>query len=157
MRKLEKIDENTLLVSPYAGTVKFDVTRFTNYKQFKKDEDILLPVEYFADKQEHTKMYRSLNNSQMLMFLSYRALQLFIWVTLHIQKDKDWVQINEQLFCKRASISTGKTYKAALSELLRYQLLIPTHYKTVYWVNPEYIFNGDRLKKYPNNLNITEL
>lgn len=155
MRKLEEVDVSTLVVSPFVGLLRFSATRFSG-NQYKLDDGVMMPVDYMVEKQESCKLYRDLDINQMLMGLSYRALQLFNWVALMIKKDSDWIQINEDLFCKRTNITSRKTYVKAVEELLMYQILIGTHYKTVYWVNPNYLFNGDRLKKYPKNVKIYE-
>lgn len=153
MKRLEVINEDTLELSPFVGVLKFRAVRFRG-SQYKLDEGVMLPVSYVVDKQESCKLYRDMDINCMLMGLGYRALQLFNWVALTIEKDRDWVQINEDLFCKRAGIGSKKTFKAALNELIRYQVLLGTHYSTVYWVNPYYLFNGDRLKKYKNNVEV---
>lgn len=157
MEKKEIINEDTLISSPYRRTVKFNAARFTNTAQFRQSEGIMLNVDYLIDQQQNCKIFRSLNNSQMIMFLSYRALQLFNWIALVIEKDKDYVQLNESLFCKRANLKDKRTYQTAIKELIKYQLIISTHYDTVFWVNPEYLYNGDRLKKYRANTSIKDI
>ena len=109
MKRLEVINEDTLELSPFVGVLKFRAVRFRG-SQYKLNEGVMLPVSYVIDKQESCKLYRDMDINCMLMGLGYRALQLFNWVALTIEKDRDWVQINEDLFCKRA-YRDWETYK----------------------------------------------
>jgi hypothetical protein len=69
-------------------------------------------------------------------------------------KQRDWVQINREYFMSKYGVKSVNSFKDALKELQRYLIIVSTHYDTVYWVNPSFMFNGDRVKKYPNNLNV---
>jgi len=154
MRKNEEIDESTLTDSPYVRKVKINATSYTNYKQFRRSDGIMLYSEYLIEDNLSCKLYRSSDVNTIVMSLNYRALQMFNWIALHIPKDRGWIMINEAYFCKRAGITTSKTYNKALTELLEHKIIRHTHYKTVYWVNPHYLFNGNRMVKYPDNLSV---
>ena len=155
MRKLEEIDESTLSVSPYVGGLKLRVSRFTSMNDYVRSEgNVLLNRSVMFDRQECTKVYRSKEATMLLMHISYRALQLFNWIVLHLPKGQDWIQINGGLFKTSIGVKDGRVYNNALNELVRYQIILPTHYKSVYWVNPSYVFSGDRVKKYMGNINV---
>jgi hypothetical protein len=49
-------------------------------------------------------------------------------------------------------ISSLNTYKDAIKELIKYGFVNSTTVQDVYWINPEFFFKGDRLKKYSSNV-----
>jgi hypothetical protein len=69
-------------------------------------------------------------------------------------KGRDWVQVNKEYFMSKYGVKSVNSFKDALKELQRYLVIVSTHYDTVYWVNPSFMFNGDRVKKYPDNLQV---
>ena len=53
---------------------------------------------------------------------------------------------------QEVGIKAINTYNEAIKELIRYGLIKDTKAVDTFWINPEFIFNGNRVKKYPKNV-----
>ena len=154
MNKLEIIDEGTLSVNPFTYSLSIRVTKSTSLGKYKLSDSILLNDVYYYDRQQSTRLYHSRDNEEVISLLSPTSLRLFYFIANRMVKQKDWVQINREYFMSKYGVKSVNSFKDALKELQRYLIIVSTHYDTVYWVNPSFMFNGDRVKKYPNNLNV---
>jgi len=154
MNKLEIIDEGTLSVNPFTYSLSIRVTKSTSLGKYKLSDSILLNDVYYYDRQQSTRLYHSRDNEEVISLLSPTSLRLFYFIANRMVKQRDWVQINREYFMSKYGVKSVNSFKDALKELQRYLVIVGTHYDTVYWVNPSFMFNGDRIKKYPNNLNV---
>lgn len=154
MNKLEIIDEGTLSVNPFTYSLSIRVTKSTSLGKYKLSDSILLNDVYYYDRQQSTRLYHSRDNEDVISMLSPTSLRLFYFIANRMDKGKDWVQVNKEYFMSKYKVKSINSFKDALKELQRYLIIVSTHYDTVYWVNPSFMFNGDRVKKYPNNLNV---
>lgn len=154
MNKLEIIDEGTLSVNPFTYSLSIRVTKSTSMGKYKLSDSVLLNDVYYYDRQQSTRLYHSRDNEEVISLLSPTSLRLFYFIANRMVKGNDWVQINREYFMSKYRVKSINSFKDALKELQRYLIIVGTHYDTVYWVNPSFMFNGDRVKKYPNNLNV---
>ena len=154
MNKLEIIDEGTLSVNPFTYSLSIRVTKSTSLGKYKLSDSILLNDVYYYDRQQSTRLYHSRDNEEVISMLSPTSLRLFYFIANRMVKQRDWVQINKEYFMSKYGVKSINSFKDALKELQRYLVIVGTHYDTVYWVNPSFMFNGDRIKKYPSNLNV---
>lgn len=121
---------------------------------FKKDADgIWMPNEIDMDKQPYYKAFYSKELREIQCGLSYRALQMWMWIMQTIRSGDDVLQINPERYCKECRIKAHRTFRAATVELCRYGFIAPSMAcKNVYFINPAYSFKGSRIAKYPHNI-----
>lgn len=79
------------------------------------------------------------------------AKDMVLWVTLHIAYGSDVITIKEDSYCEEMGIGRA-TFYAAKSALTNRIIIPRASRKNTYWVNPAYLFKGDRIKAYRNNV-----
>ena len=80
---------------------------------------------------------------------------LYLYIQSRIQKSEDYIEINVPYYMKCNNVGSINTYKKALLNLLDNNILSQMgKYKNVYWVNPSFMFAGNRVTKYPKHLDV---
>ncbi len=141
------------------GRNPFDDIDFAIHANTKREEgkfvsegEILLPKYYDMENANIVKIYSTPSNRKVITLLSANAIKLFLWIAYELEYGKDAVWINKHRYMKEAQISSINTYKKAIGELERYELIRLSKEKSVYWINPRYLFKGSRITKYPNKI-----
>ena len=111
----------------------------------------LLKSTYLAEREQFTKVYSTACHRKRILAIPPRALSLFLFITYELENGIDWIWINKERYLAESNTSIN-TYKSAIEDLLRYGIVTPTMYVDTYWINPMLIFAGNRLKKYPDNI-----
>jgi hypothetical protein len=86
------------------------------------------------------------------MALTGRAKELYLWVMYELDKNEDFVWINVQRYMEECNVSSMTTYRDTVKDLQKSLIISPTTIKDVYWINPLFFFNGNRLEKYETKL-----
>lgn len=84
----------------------------------------------------------------MFGMMSSRARDLFIYIMYAINKDEDYILLSASKVKSDIGMS-GRTLTDAIREL-RECNIICFKARSIYWVNPMYIFNGNRIDYYEN-------
>ena len=66
---------------------------------------------------------------------------------------KDNIFINYERYCNEFNVAYN-TCTEAVTDLIKAGLITPTLIKRVYWINPLFLFTGNRIKKYPDSVKI---
>ena len=128
-----------------------------NYIKDPNELDALYnPKQYQLERQINTKIYRSKFTKKAVLQLNSNAKNLFLWIMFEIQPKTDYIHINKADTSKELNIST-KTLERAIKELcnkinvydVNIQILQISKEIDVYFINPAFIFSGNRLNKYP--------
>ena len=158
--KKPKVDESMLINNPFANDMYLrhksyvkknnyltadDVVNNEMYKLHKFGEEIIVEVD------SSTKVYTRAGFRLDIFSRTEKARSLFLWLIYEIESGKDFLWLNKNRYMTEASVSLN-TYKSAVEELCLNKVITPTIYPEYFWINPVYFFNGNRLKKYPNNL-----
>lgn len=109
---------------------------------------------YPIDADAHTSIY---HDGLMTWFttLSTSAKDMFMYIVIHLAYDSDVIELREDKYCESLGISRATFFKA--KQELSDRLIVPrAARKNTYWVNPAYVFRGNRLKKYPEKVEIAE-
>jgi predicted transcriptional regulator len=78
--------------------------------------------------------------------LTYAGRDVLFLVSKYINKDEDYIYISVSKFAKRLNKSIQHVYKG-LSNLIDNNFI--TKYKgSLYWINPHFMFKGNKAKKY---------
>lgn len=157
------INEDDLGINPFTYSPEFQVRireveaeqEFVHRESIKEGiitkPAVKFKSPYVVEQQLYTKIYRSTDLRKIEMGCSPRALHLLRFIEYTIKPGEDFIWINREMYLVEGDC-TRNTYQNAVDELIRYRLLYITTYKDVYWINPSFLFCGNRIKKYPNNL-----
>jgi len=151
--KKPQFSEESLGVNPFVNDLEILVREIEFKNQYKKSDDILLPVTQDIEYTEYTKLYSSSERRQITNNLTLRAKEMFLWLMYELEAGKDYIWINKVRYMNELQIKSVNTFKEAIENLTRYGYITPTIIKDVYWINPDLFFRGDRVKKYKNKLN----
>lgn len=156
---VKDINAETLGVNPFVKSLKIPVHKMLINGQYKVTKElaadgkpIMLPVEVEIEAEPFTKVYNDANRRKMMVVLSTRAKELYLWVLYEIEAGKDYLWINKSRYMKENDISSMNTYRNALKELIVQGFLQGTVASDVYWINPSLFFSGSRTNKYPKNV-----
>jgi len=109
---------------------------------------------YKVDREYCSKLYRSKENQKTIFSLSNSGLKLLLYILMHIQRKTDTIELLPE---KIELITKMKkdSFNRARSELVKNKIIMKTKGRArIYWVNPHFIFNGNRSNFYKNNIEI---
>ena len=119
-----------------------------NYvKHHSENIAVKLPKIYKVERQQSTKLLKSAKNRQTVAKLLPAAKALLIYIMFQVEQNQDFVIIDKKEFMSENKISLN-TYKVALSQMIEQRFIKESEIKHVYFINPLYIFAGNRLNKY---------
>lgn len=151
--KKPEITEELMGLNPFVPNLRIPVNRVTFEKQFAKDKDgVWLPVQRDLEVDESCRVYLDKERRLNMISLSARAKDLLLWIIYESKNSSEWIWINKHRYMKEGGVSSINTYKSALKELIRTGYLLGSVIKDVYWINPKYFFNGNRVNKFTDNI-----
>lgn len=163
-RPLEKFDDSKLINNPFTSDLKIPVTLAAMPGQYTFDLEAVnmsgdlgtyVPSKGFLiDKIQSSRVYYSANAKDKVYGLTDKAQRLYLYILYNMPKSKPYVQINKHNYMFRNNVKSRITYTNAVKELITEGFICNTQYRTVYWVNPLLFSSGNRLKIYPNNIDI---
>jgi hypothetical protein len=106
---------------------------------------------YSVEVEKFTKVFNRSAYRVHIMSLPSRARDLCFWLIYEAEAGKDYVWINKNRYMEECDISLN-TFKAAVSDLIKAIVIVPTAVPQVYWINPLFFFNGNRLEKFKDKL-----
>lgn len=158
MNKLEEFDESRLIKNPFEFTLKIPVTQIYSDTDLTLDEEgFYINKKIYLERTPSVKLYYCEDCKDMIYNLTVKGKTLFLYILYNLKKNKDYIQINQEHYMKKNSINSINTYKESIKELQRYNFIVATEYKTVFWTNPNLFFSGNRLTKYPNNIEVKHI
>lgn len=104
---------------------------------------------FVAERESFTKLFINSSRRIHMMQLPPRALSLFLFIAYELTTGVDWLWINKGRYMDESEMSLN-TYKEAIKDLVRENVITPTVFLDTYWINPLLFFAGNRLKKYPD-------
>jgi len=108
------------------------------------------------EKQRCGKVYQTTANRLLLSKLTPNGKSLMLWLLSEIDSGRDWLWINYERYMEENDIKSFGTYKRSVKELISKGILgltLQSRY-SYYWINPAIVFNGSRILKYPDRLEI---
>jgi len=83
--------------------------------------------------------------------LTTSAKDMFMWIATHLPYEQDYLEMVEEKYCDE--IQVGKTTFYGARQQLTNRLIIPrTSRRNTYWVNPTYLFKGNRIDRFPEQV-----
>ncbi len=103
-----------------------------------------------------TTLYNTKELAQILFSTSYKTRDLVLYILLNIKKNTDYIELVQTKVCNKTNLSRNSFY-SAVKELTVLNIICKKQIRQ-YWVNPKYIFNGNRKtffqKKKPENIKV---
>lgn len=148
------IDEDRLGKNPFLINLQVVVSKMELEGQWSRDKDgDILPAVMEAEKVPYTKFFSDKERRLAMVKLSLRAKDLLLWIMSEVETGKDWIWINKKRYMEESGVSTYNTYNAAVNDLIRENYIgrvaSPAN---VFWINPHFFFNGNRVKCFPKNV-----
>lgn len=110
--------------------------------------DITFGKRITVDKTHFMKLYA--DGVKMFLGLKSAGIKVFMLIYDSLMKDKNYqadnVMLSYEMLDKNIQKKISRTvFYSGLRELKKVNFLAPAALKGVYWINPNYIFRGDRL------------
>jgi hypothetical protein len=102
---------------------------------------------YLQEQQEKTSSY-SVPNINNILFkeLKSNGRDLFMYITYNLKKDSDSIELRPDKICEGMRITRGTMY-TAVQQLIDVGLICKKKVSE-YWINPYYLFKGNRINYY---------
>jgi hypothetical protein len=98
-----------------------------------------------VDSTQFVKLYAS--GVRVLKELSNAGTKAFevLYFAMQNAISKDTVLLSFKLVDQKNNKMSVATYERGIRELIAKDFIAPTTIQSVYWINPDFVFNGDRL------------
>lgn len=106
------------------------------------------------DNEPMCKVFNRMAFRLHILALKDDAKLLFLWMIYEISPGKDYIELGSKQ-SKRYIAETGKSYKSwglGIKGLIDASIIAQTSVSKVYWFNPLFLFNGNRVDKYSDKL-----
>lgn len=151
-----KIEE--MGVNPYRGTFEIVVNLVKSSDKYKvwdkaMGEDAIYELANFEHEAvPYTKVFNDSRRRLAMVKLSPRTKDLYLWIIYEAEKNKEFLWINKVRYMEESEVTAINTYRGAVNELIKKGFMIRSTFMDTYWLNPDYFFNGDRVKKFPEEV-----
>lgn len=146
---------NDMELNPFIVNQPLEAVALPKKVAVKESDDLSSPIEklldthYLHDRQEKTSVYRYNKEATFeVMYgrLTDKSRSLFMYITYMLPKNTDYINLSAAKVRKDIGMS-ARTLTDAIKEL-RSVNIITFKSRSVYWVNPMYLFNGNRIEYY---------
>lgn len=107
---------------------------------------------YLVDVEDNTQVYTE-RTLKLFKELPSASMVMFMWICSKLPKNTDYIEINEEKYCKEMGISP-RTFFTAKQGLLTKVITVRESRANTYFVSPLYIYRGQRQKAYPDNIKV---
>ena len=147
--KKPKFEYSDIGINPFRGNLRISssILEFKDSYQML-EEGSLINATKIVDNTPSCRLFTLSNNRLYVSKLTLSGKELFLWIMFSVEPGKEVLWINKDRYMVENSTSIN-TYKRAIEDLVKNAVIAFTVVKDVYWINPLYFFNGDRLKMYP--------
>jgi len=105
---------------------------------------------YYAEQKDKTSIYHHSYVERILDKFTPSSMKLFLWIAYKLARNEDSIQLPYHKVGKKLKFSSSKTFYNAVNNLIAINI-IAKKARGEYWVNPLYLFNGNRIKYYKEN------
>lgn len=126
-------------------TQDVDIMKKNTDSLYAKDNESLLAAKTkVVDRATFVKVYT--DTIQMMTGMSSKAIKVFYWYVVdNLQKERTDIDFNLDICMEVTQLSKPTVY-AALSELVEHDLIARTRHTWIFYINPNAIFNGNRIR-----------
>jgi hypothetical protein len=102
---------------------------------------------YMIEQRRKTGIYQNPFKIELINSFTPSGMKLFLWIVLNLKSNEDSIEINHSKVGKALKFSSTKTFYNAIANLTELEI-ISKKASSEYWINPFYIFNGNKIKYY---------
>ena len=154
-----KFTEADLGTNPLTNALSIPIRRVAMNGQFYRaaEDDAWLNNVADLEATRITKVFVSAERRLIYAKLTPRAKELWGWLQYELEPGKDYLWINRVRFMEEVTVRAINTYAEAVRQLVRYGFICHSLVSGVYWINPDFMFLGNRQRKYPEKVTTTTL
>jgi hypothetical protein len=153
-------DVKNMGVNPFTATLKIPVRKLKGKETLLTEftEGISLPIgtlqqTVLLEDIKYSKLYHSAWMRDLITDLSPIALKVFMYVAYSLNTNEDYYTYNKSFMVKKLNLKNQKELiDVTNNELIRYGLLGLSLVPDTFWINPNYMYCGNRVKMYPKNV-----
>lgn len=145
MKKRPKFDEDKLGSNNFLTNLRIPIN--INVIQ-KRDGSV---IEEERERNAFCKVFVTGEKRKKMNTLSSSAKELLMWIIYELDPSKDYFWLNRERYMAEMNIKSKTTVTNAVSELLT-TYIQPTRVREIYFINPDYMFNGNRIRQFPDNV-----
>jgi len=102
------------------------------------------PIEVVSDSNPYTKVYTDF--WQLMASLNGAGLKMLAYVGQNLIPGKDYIELTREAYMKDTGLSSLTMYYKGIKALTDAKVLFPSNLQSVYYINVNVLFNGDRTK-----------
>lgn len=148
------IDEDKLGFNLFLSGLEINVFRNKTGDKFRHEskEDVWTKADVEFESESYCKVFASANKRLNIVRLSPRAKDLLLWLIYEVENGKDYLWLNRDRYMEESGVGAMNTYRAALGELIGATFISKTNQTGVFWINPALFYNGNRIRKFKDNI-----
>lgn len=141
--------------NPFLTSFKLNVIEIQEEKKLLDSKDVNWEEGYVLDyitqknvfhveQQKHVKIY-DIPYDHSFFFKEFQPTtrDLYNYIILKLKENQDWIELNYKKVTKETSMSI-KSFYSATKQLAEFSVITKKQ-KDQYWINPYYMFRGNRL------------
>lgn len=151
-----EVNEEKLGINPFLNSLIIPVNRVQDRdgNKFKHEGDEWYKAEWEYDADNYCKIFSDSTRRQRVSGLTPRGKDLLMWLQYEAKRGKDWLWVNKERYMEECRVSSVTTYRSAVNDLIKNSIIIKTVVTDVFWINPYFLFNGSRIKAFPDNVKV---
>lgn len=132
--------------NPFLQNLKIEyVIRSSSLRQIGNKVSKETIDRYHVEKAEKASVYNDVDLKAWIPQLKICSMHLFMYLVFNIRWGHDRINLDREKFMTWAGISSLQTFYTAKDELVNAGV-IAQYKKSEYWINPAFIFKGDRYR-----------
>lgn len=136
------------LINPFIENLTIELVKFNQKVNYihNREIDNLSGIEiinnFTVEKQDCVKLYYTPYDDKFFSSFSSKTKEVIFYIMLNLEKEKDFILLDMEKVTKKTGISKNSFYKS-IKDLIIAGLICKKS-KSEYWINPKYIFRGNR-------------
>lgn len=139
-------------MNPFVQNIKLNILQVNDNYVLVSDKNpngpmpkkLIIPNHYFIEQIQRTSVYHLPNIIDVIFKqLKPSGRDLFSYITIKLKKDYDFIDLIHRIVCNDIGISRGTLHSGIIS-LSQAGIICKRDAKS-YWINPLYMFNGNRI------------
>lgn len=150
--KMPEYDEDALGTNPLAEGLSIPVNK--KYKEVLKN-GYPTEEEHTMEATKFTKVFEFADDKYHSIVMPIRCKEMLLFIIMSMESGKDFVWIDKKSYMENMGIKSPNTLRKAFKWLSAGNYI--NKHATIrdfWWINPKFIFKGNRIAKYPNNIGI---
>lgn len=159
-RAISSLDSESIGVNPFLEYMRiYALNVKEKVEMFEKSDGVVVSVDNTAsfkssrkyDIEHYFKCFNRSYNRKLIGGMSLRAKELLWFIAFEMKPGFDYVIISRERFFSE-NLGSKRGYNKCVSELIEKQVIAKTRFLDVFFINPQFFFNGNRIKKFSDKI-----